>query len=75
MQVPGIYDDIMENLRVRYVITYVSSNTNTSGPPRYIRIDLIDPATARSLKIHDAAGKVIPAKVFVQATYSPYSAG
>jgi VWFA-related protein len=71
VEVPGIYDDIMENLRVRYVITYVSSNTNTIGPPRSIRIDLIDPATAGTLKIRDAAGKVIPAKVFVQATYSP----
>lgn len=75
LQVPGIYDDIMENLRVRYVITYVSSNTNTTGPPRNIRIDLIDPATAGTLKIHDAAGKVIPAKVFVQATYSPTAPG
>jgi hypothetical protein len=71
VEVPGIYDDIMENLRVRYVITYVSSNTNTIGPPRSIRIDLIDPTTAGTLKIRDAAGKVIPAKVFVQATYSP----
>lgn len=75
VQVPGIYDDIMENLRVRYVITYVSSNTNTTGPPRNIRIDLIDPTTAGTLKIHDAAGKVIPAKVFVQATYSPTAPG
>jgi VWFA-related protein len=75
VQVPGIYDDIMENLRVRYAITYVSSNTNTTGPPRSIRIDLIDPATAGTLKIHDAAGRVIPAKVFVQATYSPTAPG
>ena len=75
VQVPGIYDDIMENLKVRYVVTYVSSNPNTTGTPRSIRIDLIDPATAGTLKIHDAAGKVIPAKVFVQATYSPTAPG
>jgi VWFA-related protein len=75
VQVPGIYDDIMENLRVRYVVTYVSSNTSTGGPPRSIRIELIDPATGGPLKIHDAAGKVVPGKVFVQATYSPTAPG
>jgi VWFA-related protein len=75
VQIPGIYDDIMENLRVRYVVTYVSSNTSTGGPPRSIRIELIDPATGGPLKIHDAAGKVVPGKVFVQATYSPTAPG
>jgi VWFA-related protein len=75
VQIPGIYDDIMENLRVRYVVTYVSSNTTTAGPPRSIRIELIDPATGGPLKIHDAAGKVVPGKVFVQATYSPTAPG
>ena len=75
VQIPGIYDDIMENLRVRYVVTYVSSNTSTSGPPRSIRIELIDPATGGPLKIHDAAGKVVPGKVFMQATYSPTAPG
>jgi VWFA-related protein len=75
VQIPGIYDDIMENLRVRYVVTYVSSNTSTGGPPRSIRIELIDPATGGPLKIHAAAGKVVPGKVFVQATYSPTAPG
>ena len=70
-QIPGIYDDIMENLRVRYVVTYVSSNTATAGPPRSIRIGLIDPKTGEPLKIHDAAGRLIPAQIFVQQAYSP----
>jgi VWFA-related protein len=72
-QIPGIYDDIMENLRVRYVVTYVSSNTATVGPPRSIRIELVNPKTGAPLKIHDATGKLIPAKVFVQAAYNPTS--
>lgn len=75
VQILGIYDDIMENLRVRYVVTYVSSNASTGGPPRSIRIELIDPVTDGPLKIHDAAGKVLPGKVFVQATYSPTAPG
>ena len=74
-QIPGIYDDIMENLRVRYVVTYISSNTATIGPPRSIRIELINPKTGSPLKIHDATGKLIPAKVFVQEAYSPTAPG
>ena len=74
VQIPGIYDDIMENLRLRYVVTYVSSNPATAGPPRSVRIDLVDPKTGGPLKIHDATGKLIPAKVFVQETYSPKAA-
>jgi Ca-activated chloride channel family protein len=74
VQIPGIYDDIMENLRLRYVVTYVSSNPATAGPPRSVRIDLVDPKTGGPLKIHDATGKLIQAKVFVQETYSPKAA-
>ncbi|HEY1469548.1 MAG TPA: VWA domain-containing protein [Candidatus Acidoferrum sp.] len=71
VEVPAIYDDIMENLRIRYVITYVSSNPSTGGPPRNIRVELVDPKTGRPLKIHDANGKVVSARVFVQQTYTP----
>lgn len=74
LQVPAIYDDLMENLRVRYVITYVSSNTSTAGPPRSIRVELIDPATGGPLVIHDASGKVVASKVYLQASYMPKSA-
>jgi VWFA-related protein len=74
LQVPAIYDDLMENLRVRYVITYVSSNTSTAGPPRNIRVELIDPATGGPLVIHDASGKVVASKIYLQASYIPKSA-
>jgi Ca-activated chloride channel homolog len=71
IQAPAIYDDIMENLRLRYVVTYVSSNTATAGPPRKIRVDLIDPKTGEALKIRDSTGKVISSKVFIQESYIP----
>ena len=73
-EIPAIYDDIMENLRVRYVVTYVSSNTASFGPPRKIQVDLVDPKTGQALKIHDATGKPVAAKVFVQQTYDPGAA-
>jgi VWFA-related protein len=72
--VPAIYDDIMENLRLRYVITYVSSNPATSGPTRSIRVELIDPKTGQPLRIRDSNGAPITAKVYVQETYSPSAA-
>jgi VWFA-related protein len=71
IQVPAIYDDIMENLRVRYVVSYVPSNAPASGRPRAIRVALIDPKTGGPLVIHDSNGKPIVAKVFVQRTYTP----
>jgi Ca-activated chloride channel family protein len=74
VEVPGIYDDIMENLRVRYVITYMSSNPTTSGPPRKIRVELIDPKTGQPLKFRDSSGKPVTARIFVQETYSPKAA-
>jgi hypothetical protein len=73
-KLPAIYDDIMENLRLRYVITYVSSNTATSGGPRNIRVELIDPHTGGPLKIRDSDGKLIPAKVIVRGSYGPGTA-
>jgi Ca-activated chloride channel homolog len=73
-EVAAIYDDLMENLRVRYVITYVSSNTATIGPPRNLRIELIDPTTGSPLKIHDASGKVVEGRVYLQASYAPKDA-
>jgi Ca-activated chloride channel family protein len=73
-EIPVIYDDIMENLRVRYVITYVSSNTATVGPPRKIQVELVNPKNGQALKIHDATGKPVAAKIFVQQTYDPSAA-
>lgn len=69
--VPAVYDDIMENLRMRYVISYVSSNPSSTGPQRKIRVELVDSKSGRPLKIRDTSGKVIAAGVFVQQTYVP----
>jgi len=69
--IAGIYDDIMENLRLRYVITYTSSNPATSGPARNIKVELIDPQTGNPLKFQDSNGKPVSAKVFVQKDYRP----
>lgn len=53
---PTIYDDVMENLSVRYVIAYVSSNSSTTGVARMVQVRLVDRATGEPLRIVDANG-------------------
>jgi hypothetical protein len=46
----------MENLRVRYVITYRSAGDGDMSNARTVRIELIDPTTGGPLEIVDANG-------------------
>jgi VWFA-related protein len=71
IDVPAIYDDVMEHLRVRYVITYVSSNPAVSGAARTVRVALVNPRTKAPLRIVDATGKVMTARVIVQGSSTP----
>ena len=71
VEIPAIYDDIMENLRLRYLISYVSSNPAASRLPRKIRVELIDPKTGKPLTVLDSNGNPIAARVFVQESYNP----
>lgn len=48
--------------------------TSRKGPPRNIRVELIDSKTGEPLKIHDSTGKLVAAKVYVQANYIPKNA-
>lgn len=70
----GTYDDIMENLKVRYVITYKSSTHTDSNSPRTVRVELLNPDTGGPLQIVDANGRTVPAKVIVQGSYTPSTA-
>jgi VWFA-related protein len=69
-----IYDDIMENLKVRYVITYRSSSRDTSAQ-RTVRVELVNPRTGKPLEILDAGGKTVNASVVLQSRYSPNANG
>lgn len=71
----SIYDDIMENLRVRYVIAYKSSTTDDDlNAARTVRIELVNPKTGGPLEIIDANGKPVRSKVFVENSYVPRTA-
>lgn len=46
----GIYDNIMQTLRVRYVITYKSAaNTSGQSATRRVQVELVDPKTGGPL--------------------------
>lgn len=66
-----LYDDMMENLRVRYVISYKSSTELDPATPRSVRAALVDPATGGPLQIIDMNGKKIPVSLILQDSYIP----
>jgi Ca-activated chloride channel homolog len=70
----GIYDDMMENLRVRYVVTYRSSSNLDLNSPRTVRVELVDPKTGGPLKIIDQSGRTIHANIILEQRYVPNSA-
>jgi Ca-activated chloride channel family protein len=65
-----VYDDIMENLKVRYVINYRSSGAATNTR-HTVRIELIDPKTGQPLRIVAASGRPVLANAIVQESYVP----
>ena len=65
---------MLENLKVRYVITYVSSSNLDPTIPRTVRVELIDPKIGGPLQIVDSSGKAVRAKIVVQDSYTPSSA-
>jgi VWFA-related protein len=71
MDLTATYDDIMENLRVRYVISYKSSNADSLNARRTVRVELVNPKTGGLLQITDSNGKAIQANVTIQDSYTP----
>jgi VWFA-related protein len=67
----GAYDDIMENLKIRYVVRYHSSSTRDPNQPRTVKIDLVDPDTGKPLTIVNSSGRNVRAHLVVQDRYIP----
>ena len=68
------YDDMMENLRVRYVITYKSTTNADLNTPRTVRVELVNPKTGGPLEIVDANGQADSCPRDLQETYTPSAA-
>src|SRR5581483_1107176 len=69
-----VYDDIMENIKLRYVITYRLSNDRDLNSPRTVRVELVDRAGGGPLQVVDSSGKRIRAYVILQNSYIPRAA-
>jgi Ca-activated chloride channel family protein len=67
----GIYDALMESLRVRYVITYPTTADTGPQTARTVRIELVDPATGGPLKVLDANGEPLQASLAFESSYVP----
>jgi VWFA-related protein len=65
-----IYDDVIENLKTRYVVRY-RSITKDMNSPRTVRMELVNSRTGAPLQIVDASGRPINASVIVQSSYVP----
>ena len=63
-----IYDDVMEHLRIRYVITYVPDGPARDGARHAVRVELID-RNGGPLRIVDEAGRPVAARVIAQTSY------
>jgi hypothetical protein len=74
LNLSSIYDDMLENIKLRYVIRYRSSNNGDLNSPRTLRVELVEPATGAPLEIVDANGKRVHSRVVIQASYIPAAA-
>jgi hypothetical protein len=71
LDLAAVYDDLMENLRVRYVIMYKSAARPEEHGPRTVRIELVDSETGGPLGIVDADAKPVHARALVEGRYDP----
>ena len=71
LDLAALYDDLMENLRVRYVITYKSTAHPDEHGPRIVRVELVDPSSGGPVRIVDADGKRVQPKVLIEGRYNP----
>jgi hypothetical protein len=71
LDLPAIYDDLMQTLRARYVITYHSQSARPAPGPREVRVELIDRTTGRPLTLADAKGHPIHANALIAGTLVP----
>jgi hypothetical protein len=74
LDLSATYADLLENLKVRYVITYRSSTDTDANSPRTVRVDLVNPATGRPLDVVDMMGHKIYPQVIVKQSYVPKAA-
>ena len=68
--VDGIYDEIIEDLKVRYVLTYAPRVT-TSSLQRMVQVVVLDSIAGEATTAARTAGRRNETRVIAEATYTP----
>lgn len=65
-----IFQSIGQAMRTQYVLSYTPTNQVRDGKFRKIKIELIDPATNKPLKVTDEKGKAIKYEIIAKRGYT-----
>jgi VWFA-related protein len=67
---PNIYSDIAASLRTEYMLSYSPTNKARDGKFRKIKVELVDAADGKALKILDPKGKEIKFEIRAREGYT-----
>jgi Ca-activated chloride channel homolog len=70
----AIYDEVMEQLRVRYVITYVSPQPATQAAPRTVEVQIVQASRGELLSRRTSTAPGVGMRTVARATYTPGTA-
>ncbi|MEO8100612.1 MAG: VWA domain-containing protein [Acidobacteriota bacterium] len=65
-----IFQTISQAMRTQYVLTYVPTNSARDGKFRKLKIELVDPATNKPLRVTDPKGKNVKYQIVTKAGYT-----
>jgi hypothetical protein len=75
LDLAAVYDDLTENLKVRYVIIYKSAASPEEPGPRRVRVELVNFRAGGPLRIVDADAKPVHPRALIEGRYDPAAAG
>lgn len=73
LDLPGDYDDLMEDVRARYLITYRSESTRPPNSERTVRVELRAEANAGPFRVAMKNGRPGRTMIAVRGSYLPTS--
>ena len=72
-ELAALYDDLMESLRARNTLSYISPTKPSAVGSRTVRVELLDSKSGIPLKMADANGRPLRANLVIAGTYIPSS--
>jgi len=65
-----IFQTVSQAMRTQYVVTYVPTNSARDGKFRKLKVELIDPATNKPLRVTDQKGKNVKYQIITKSGYT-----